>query len=671
MKNFTYALFLILISQIGFSSTQHHIYTTETSIEGHVTHAETGEPVLFAQVALYKNGVLTTGTETDFDGNYRISNIDGGIYDLEVSYIGYASHRVTDVLVKGGEVKRVNFQLEEGIQLECVQIVEYKKPLIDIDNTSSGSVLTAKDIRNLPTKNINSLAALTAGLSSSDGGSVNARGSRASGTDYSVNGVPVSSHVTKKKYNKNVVDEKPQHKVVDLSNKLTATEVHDFADWSFWSDIHETDFMQSSLIWKTNLQKRYSIQVQNENGFPAPNLKVSLVDENKKTLWSTMSDNLGKAELYAEFITSIEEGKPTFIQVSKNKKVLSESAAQLFDNEVQTIQVKTDCQLAGAIELAFMMDVSGSMDDEIAYLRSEMASIIERITSDYPERTLRVGVVYFQGHGNYNPIASIPLTDDMSAVHKFINKRTGRGGSDEAIDLAMQTMVDDFEWSDDSDKIAFLVGDEELDNVEANRKRQRDYTKRCAEKGIKLVPIGCSGMPKSLEYVMRTMALATGGTYLALTDDSGVGKAHMKPTTTKIDVQSLNQLILDVIVRYTTHTSCEEAELVANDVEVRGPEINLNKKANQTEIEKQVKVFPNPTAGEFKLKNAKKVKEVYLCDLAGRIVKHFENAEDQNQFDISELASGNYFLLYQDDTGAYGSTKIIKVGNEQIDLTLK
>ncbi len=164
----------------------------QTSIEGKVTDEETGEPILFGDVALYKNGVLVTGAQTDFDGNYSIANIDGGTYDIEASYVGYSAKRVTAVQVTGGRVTRVDFQIGVGIDLEGVTIVEYKKPLIDIDNTSSGGALTADDIQSLPTKNINALASLTAGLASSDGGAINARGSRASGTDYYLDGIRVS-----------------------------------------------------------------------------------------------------------------------------------------------------------------------------------------------------------------------------------------------------------------------------------------------------------------------------------------------------------------------------------------------------------------------------------------------------------------------------------------------
>ena len=47
----------------------------QTSLAGVVSDLETSETLIAANVALYRNGVFQTGTQTDFDGNYNISNL--------------------------------------------------------------------------------------------------------------------------------------------------------------------------------------------------------------------------------------------------------------------------------------------------------------------------------------------------------------------------------------------------------------------------------------------------------------------------------------------------------------------------------------------------------------------------------------------------------------------
>ncbi|NNE30063.1 MAG: TonB-dependent receptor plug domain-containing protein, partial [Saprospiraceae bacterium] len=165
----------------------------QTSLQGKVLDAETKEELIGANIVLYKSGVYAAGASTDFDGNYRVS-VDPGTYDVEVTYVGYATQRTTDVVVKAGRSNSLDIELggDEGILLDEVVVIEYKVPLIDKDNTTSGGVITSDQIRNLPTKDITALAATTAGLSQADeGDNISIRGSRADGTDYYIDGIRV------------------------------------------------------------------------------------------------------------------------------------------------------------------------------------------------------------------------------------------------------------------------------------------------------------------------------------------------------------------------------------------------------------------------------------------------------------------------------------------------
>lgn len=172
----------------------------DASIQGKVTDSETGEPILFGSVALYKNGVLTTGTQTDFDGNYSINPIDPGTYDVEFSYVGYNTNRVTGFVASAGKANILNAQLgTDAVTLDAIVVTEYKVPLIEADNTTQGGTLTSEQVRQLPTRSVNALAATTAGVASADeGDAVNIRGSRSNGTDYYLDGVRVSGRMVPK-----------------------------------------------------------------------------------------------------------------------------------------------------------------------------------------------------------------------------------------------------------------------------------------------------------------------------------------------------------------------------------------------------------------------------------------------------------------------------------------
>ena len=171
------------------------IVSAQTSIEGKIIDEKSNEGLISAEVVLYKNDVFITGTTTDIDGNYALSSLEPGTYDVEAKYLGYQTIRSTDVLVKAGKANRVNISLsDEAVELDIVVLTAYKAPLIEQDNTTQGKTVTAAEIRSLPTKSIAAIAATSAGLSTSDGDDdVSIRGSRADATNYYVDGVRVAA----------------------------------------------------------------------------------------------------------------------------------------------------------------------------------------------------------------------------------------------------------------------------------------------------------------------------------------------------------------------------------------------------------------------------------------------------------------------------------------------
>ena len=69
--------------------------------------------------------------------------------------------------------------------------------------------------------------------------------------------------------------------------------------------------------------------------------------------------------------------------------------------------------------------------------------------------------------------------------------------------------------------------------------------------GIKIIPLVASDANKSVEYLMRYFSVYTNGTYVFLTDDSGIGNKHMKPSTKDFKVEKLNDLIVRLINKYS------------------------------------------------------------------------------------------------------------------------
>ncbi|WP_031427184.1 TonB-dependent receptor [Flavimarina sp. Hel_I_48] len=94
-------ILLLLITTVFSAGAQE-----KGSIVGVLSDKEAnGEPLPFATVQL-KN--TTKGGTTDFDGLYKIDNVDPGTYTLVFSFVGYETLEVPNVNVESGKVTTIN-----------------------------------------------------------------------------------------------------------------------------------------------------------------------------------------------------------------------------------------------------------------------------------------------------------------------------------------------------------------------------------------------------------------------------------------------------------------------------------------------------------------------------------------------------------------------------------
>lgn len=168
-------------------------YAQGATIKGKVLD-ESGEPMPFVNVAVYQNGNLKSGATTDFDGKFRISNLDAGKYDLEVKFVGYNTSKIEGLVLKGGQLLPIDDIIikEASEMLDVVEILEYKNPLIDKDGGASGGTVTREDLARMPGRSATSIATTVGGVQSDANGNITSiRGARSDATYYYIDGIKV------------------------------------------------------------------------------------------------------------------------------------------------------------------------------------------------------------------------------------------------------------------------------------------------------------------------------------------------------------------------------------------------------------------------------------------------------------------------------------------------
>lgn len=164
------------------------------SIQGRVTDAESGEPLIGANVALYQAGtLLSQGGYTDIDGNYSISPLDAGEYDLEFSYVGYQTVNLEKVRVSAGGKLEIDQQMGEGTQIKIIDII-WVEPLL---KKSKEVHIDGEIFMKMPNQDIIDIAKLhPKAIQVDNGRETNSGGARGNMNDIIIEGVRIMSNST-------------------------------------------------------------------------------------------------------------------------------------------------------------------------------------------------------------------------------------------------------------------------------------------------------------------------------------------------------------------------------------------------------------------------------------------------------------------------------------------
>jgi len=452
------------------------------------------------------------------------------------------------------------------------------------------------------------------------------------------------------------------------SGQLTAGEIHDFSKWKMWGDISANELKEYSELWKIKPEQRYSIQVSTEAGNPVINAEVKLYQKDS-VAWIARTDNTGKVELWLGMFDKASTKKLS-VTVDYQGQTHKIKRPQQFHNGINMITISASCNIPSSADFVFVVDATGSMGDEIAYLKAEITDVIGRIKKDHKDITVNLGSVFYRDHGDSYLVRSSDLDSDISKTTKFIEEQNAGGGGDypEAVEEGLESAINQMSWSSDARaKVIFLVLDAPPHSTPEITERLGKLTREAAKKGIRIVPVTASGINKSTEYLMHSMALATNGTYVFITDDSGIGGSHIKPSTDDYKVELLNDLLIRLANQYLITPDCESnlpEEIIAESDTAFITEniyeqdsINANKSdttnTNETNtdvwpIKKEViKYYPNPTQDIVNIELLGEVKEMYLADISGKILQRFDTS-DQTKFvmSIGRYPSGIYFIQY-------------------------
>src|SRR5262245_19205419 len=163
------------------------------SITGRVRDKKTRHAIPFATVTVVG---AQRGALTDSEGQFVISGVAPGAYEVRVQFLGYTPAAKPGVVVAAGRPTALDFDLEEIVvkQEKAIEVTA-ERALVEVKQGSTVRSVTAAEIRNLPVLTISDVLQHQAGISS-DAEQIHIRGGRSDETIFVVNGVANRDLVT-------------------------------------------------------------------------------------------------------------------------------------------------------------------------------------------------------------------------------------------------------------------------------------------------------------------------------------------------------------------------------------------------------------------------------------------------------------------------------------------
>jgi hypothetical protein len=176
------------------------------------------------------------------------------------------------------------------------------------------------------------------------------------------------------------------------------------------------------------------------------------------------------------------------------------------------------------VEVAFVLDTTGSMGGLIEGAKRKIWSIATAIVDSNPDAEVRMGLVAYRDIGDDYVTKTFDLTTDIQDLYAKLLELKARGGGDwpESVNEALDVAVNKLQWTLGSDarRIVFLVGDAPPHMDYAQDVKYPTTLAVAKQKGI-IVNAVLAGDARDTERVWRDIAQNGNGRFIPIPQDGG------------------------------------------------------------------------------------------------------------------------------------------------------
>ena len=273
----------------------------------------------------------------------------------------------------------------------------------------------------------------------------------------------------------------------------------------------------ASLGIRNDISRRVVVRVIDKDGLPLPDALVEVGEGKALVERRTYAD--GRTLLFPSELPALS-AQGARLRVSWNGKRVEAGAGWASHHALDVrLPVTRGAFQQVPLDLAFVLDTTGSMGDEIDALKKTLEQINFQITNLAPRPDVRFGMVLFRDRGDDYVTQVVDFTSSLQDFQRRLARVEAGGGGDTPEDV--QSGLDDamhkLGWRARGVKLAFLIGDA-APHLDYGQKYTYVHAMRdAARRAIKIATIGASGLDRPAEIVWRQLAQYTMAPFVFLT----------------------------------------------------------------------------------------------------------------------------------------------------------
>lgn len=310
---------------------------------------------------------------------------------------------------------------------------------------------------------------------------------------------------------------------------------------------------QGQDVQRIAVEERIFVRVVDEAQHPVVGARVQLLDGDRRVFDGlTVSD--GRVQFFPQ---AAGAGQAQQFRAIVSRGQSQTSAAVSAGTAEQTIALPGLPGDSGPVglDIAFLLDATGSMGDEIDALKQSITTIAQRIEQLPGSSAPRFGLVAFRDRGDEYVTRTWDFTDVQQFTTNLAQVQAGGGGDyPESVNAGLYEALHLPGWATQDAgrrlRMIFLVGDAPPHLDYRGEFQYPDLLKGAVGQGIQIFPIGASGLTDQGEYIFRQFGMITQGQFVFLTYADGKSGAPGVTTDHHVynyPVNNLDSLVVSLV----------------------------------------------------------------------------------------------------------------------------